>query len=695
MLLLLSSVQSWAATYYVDSSIPDTYIASGTPDFTTYNPTTFDTNTGTSSVYKTLADVGAKTLSGGDVIYFRRGQTWNGKLSFSDSVSYGAFGSGALPKIVGSGSDYAGYANSASNFTVQDIEFSNASYTAVYVFNSFAAANNNTFRRCKFTVTGAVAYASGKCDLYINPNNYPISGYVIDSNEMSGGDSGLLLATWGGSPSIFDFIVSNNNIHDIVGSGIKIYAGIENASSTSSPYGIDINGNTISHTGYQAIWIMGGLRDVIGHSSYIRNNVATEIGSMSNPNVNAFQLNWLRGAIIEKNTITNVYTSAPDGDGIFPDVAWGSQSYRSSNVIVRYNKVSGCRASGGRTSGICAGSTSNSQFYDNISYNNEIGMEFVTSRATGNLFYNNVFDGNTYGVMIPQSMYGLGYAPASTWRNNIFSNNSANGFYYAPGNTPPTESNNLFFGNGSADIWGATTVYPDSGSFPSITGIIPNTLSYGSAVTVSSPKTIATIGAKYVTFAQSECWLGLYSSGGGTLLAYGKVTPLNGDWADLTINYPVNAGTYEIWTDCNAAWEINYQNSCATGLYVAGGPAYPYPPPSSIPGRSTITGQCQAVRAAYLESKSLDPTDKTSDPLFVNQSGANYQLRTGSPAINAGLNSVWTGTASVNDIAGTPITNSAGTIIAPGGVVDIGAYEFINGAAIKPPVITEYHYSYE
>lgn len=36
---------------------------------------------------------------------------------------------------------------------------------------------------------------------------------------------------------------------------------------------------------------------------------------------------------------------------------------------------------------------------------------------------------------------------------------------------------------------------------------------------------------------------------------------------------------------------------------------------------------------------------------------------------------VWTGTANVTDYAGTAITNAAGTIVAPGGVVDIGAYE--------------------
>lgn len=47
---------------------------------------------------------------------------------------------------------------------------------------------------------------------------------------------------------------------------------------------------------------------------------------------------------------------------------------------------------------------------------------------------------------------------------------------------------------------------------------------------------------------------------------------------------------------------------------------------------------------------------------------------------------VWTGTANVTDYAGTAITNAAGVLVAPGGKVDIGAYEHkakLNDAALK------------
>ena len=69
------------------------------------------------------------------------------------------------------------------------------------------------------------------------------------------------------------------------------------------------------------------------------------------------------------------------------------------------------------------------------------------------------------------------------------------------------------------------------------------------------------------------------------------------------------------------------------------------------------------------------------DPAFISTS--DLRLRAGSPCINAGTD-VWTGTASITDYAGTQITNAAGVLVAPGGKVDIGAYEYrpsINNAA--------------
>ncbi|MFC1623250.1 fibronectin type III domain-containing protein [Patescibacteria group bacterium] len=95
-----------ATTYYVDSSIVDTNTESATPDFATYDPVTFSVGTGSSSVFKTVADINAFSgLQPGDSILFRRGQIWREQLVVPASgangnvVTFGAFGSGSRPRI--------------------------------------------------------------------------------------------------------------------------------------------------------------------------------------------------------------------------------------------------------------------------------------------------------------------------------------------------------------------------------------------------------------------------------------------------------------------------------------------------------------------------------------------------------------------------------------------------------------------
>jgi hypothetical protein len=110
ILFLIFAFAQWgeAAVYYVDSSITDVHVASATPDFTTYNPVTFATDTGTDSVYKTIADVNLKAFAAGDFVYFRKSQTWRERLTIPSSgsvglpITYGSFGIGAKPQILGS-----------------------------------------------------------------------------------------------------------------------------------------------------------------------------------------------------------------------------------------------------------------------------------------------------------------------------------------------------------------------------------------------------------------------------------------------------------------------------------------------------------------------------------------------------------------------------------------------------------------
>jgi hypothetical protein len=98
-----------AATYYVDNSIVDTNIANATPDFTTYNHTTFETTGGSDSVFKTIADINAfAALQPDDQVLFRKGETWREQLTVPASgtdghpITFGAYGDGDGPKILAS-----------------------------------------------------------------------------------------------------------------------------------------------------------------------------------------------------------------------------------------------------------------------------------------------------------------------------------------------------------------------------------------------------------------------------------------------------------------------------------------------------------------------------------------------------------------------------------------------------------------
>ena len=77
-----------AATYYVDPDVTDTNPTSATPDFTTYNHTTYETSGGTDSVYKTIADVNLKSFSAGDTVSFKEGELWREQLNIPSDTEF-------------------------------------------------------------------------------------------------------------------------------------------------------------------------------------------------------------------------------------------------------------------------------------------------------------------------------------------------------------------------------------------------------------------------------------------------------------------------------------------------------------------------------------------------------------------------------------------------------------------------------
>ncbi len=94
LLLLPSSVNSYAATYYLSSSKGD-------------DSRTVLQAQKSSTPWQSLARINSMTLAPGDVVNLKRGDVFTGSLTVGQSgasgkpITYSAYGTGANPKISG------------------------------------------------------------------------------------------------------------------------------------------------------------------------------------------------------------------------------------------------------------------------------------------------------------------------------------------------------------------------------------------------------------------------------------------------------------------------------------------------------------------------------------------------------------------------------------------------------------------
>jgi hypothetical protein len=128
-----------------------------------------DTNPGTQAQpWKTIAKVNASSFSPGDSILFKRGETWSETLippssgSAGSPITFGAYGTGDLPTIDGTGRDYC-VDGKKDYITITDLHFTSP--------NRFAIAHTNwtsngielstpgwTIEKCKFTNCGVYLF---------------------------------------------------------------------------------------------------------------------------------------------------------------------------------------------------------------------------------------------------------------------------------------------------------------------------------------------------------------------------------------------------------------------------------------------------------------------------------------------------------------------------------------------------------
>ena len=285
---------------------------------------------------------------------------------------------------------------------IDGINVSNPAKYAVYI----AGGNNITIKNCDLSAhTKSIVriFTKGVAEdhrSYIGHTFYIENNVIHSASAPSKAPEGISVFQ-GPDWVLHSLFIRNNKIYNIKNGffmmGHKKYI----VEDRHRPYNIHIDGNNIYNTFHNGIMINYGTKTVNGLQSTVSGNKLKNIGSVHSGNVNAMQLNWVDGMIIEHNSIDTVKTNAPDGYGIILDWADRRADRVSNNCIVRYNKVTGCKGEGckpGKAVG-CGGINAlfgtNNLIHHNICYGNNVGIAVARHLSTGNHIYNNSLINNS------------------------------------------------------------------------------------------------------------------------------------------------------------------------------------------------------------------------------------------------------------------------------------------------------------
>jgi parallel beta-helix repeat protein len=347
--------------YYVDSSITDTHVASATPDFTTYNPVTFETDTGTASVYKTIADINVCTFSAGDSILFRKGQTWAEQLTTPSSgsaglpITFGAYGNGNDPIIDGEDTrDNCINSNGKDYVTIDGIDLTQAGNVNQGVVFILSGSNNFTVQYC--SIHDGLGY--GVIFNWDAGASNIVDGNAIYNNAKNGISSYIHSASTLGNETY----IKNNTVYNNLRDGIHIRAHYwivennevyDNGSLAGTYVGIHCYSESAENSGdnniirYNLVYNqVGGGNDGsgIGIDQYCDNNQVyfNIIYGCDGPGIYAYDSD---GISILNNTC---YNNLADSGGQHTDLAEilliSSVSDRCTNIVLKNNIAQAARA---------------------------------------------------------------------------------------------------------------------------------------------------------------------------------------------------------------------------------------------------------------------------------------------------------------------------------------------------------------
>lgn len=220
-----------ACTYYVDYTTGD------------------DSDNGTTEAlaWKTVAKVNAATLTAGQVVCFKRGETWNEALlpgqsgSSGSPITFTAYGSGALPKLTGGAEIYSlGVANGISYVNASYLELSNttAGGFGVIYRGSNSVLSYLTIKDCP---NDGIVIDEGAHDVALRYSTLSGNGtnHTGDNNNVGIGNTGD--ASYNVVVEYCDISASyKNNIH------------VAMTSTGQFPYNITIQHNRIYNSATQA-----------------------------------------------------------------------------------------------------------------------------------------------------------------------------------------------------------------------------------------------------------------------------------------------------------------------------------------------------------------------------------------------------------------------------------------------------------
>ena len=687
---MLKTASAASNTYYVDSSIADTHVASSIPDCTNYNLSTFSCDSGANEAFKTIADINAfSSLEPGDKVLFRKGQEWRESLEFPASGSIeqniylGAFGSGDAPII--NGSDIVTGWSDETEIT-QNYQVAASLDDA----DSYGATLENTNGYLMFSHSAVIATGGLRFSSINIPQNTTLTSAILQVNVPA--DYASINTTVYGENT--DNALNFSNSNPLPSARARTSSSVSWNSSGSGWISKNItslaqeiinragwsSGNALNIISYPGATTSNGFINAFDNGSSTAAKLSITY-SQTTPNIYSKNIDWTPYQVLIDGVAANPVASKVDVDS---DHDWYYESsssllwlysnhdltsntvevtrrkpiYISNQNYIEINNISAQKSNG---FGIDLSSASNINLINNeVALNASSGVMIEDGSQNinidGGYVYSNgtAIGGDNEGIGIG----GLGYGSSHITINkvNLYDNGSYN-ISIASTSIPGEFATDVVIKNCLIHEGMGGILVQGVGSQVSLDyNIIYETGRYGLATGGGTGDTTTEIAAYNNSFLNNN-----YS---GILIDGGKGTYKNNILYDNGKNYYdyeffTTSDTYFLDSDYN-----NYFHSVNGSNYYYHGEAY------SFSGWKTASG--------------MDQHSILADPKFVDLTNSNYELQLDSPLIDSGLDVNFSTDYADKKMYDLPTVSNTGS----GGnysrqYVDIGACEYT-----IPPVPT-------